>query len=657
MEPGEAAAPAKQVHRSAPIVFQVDGSSGSMTVPEQASPRLSWHMWLVLIYFAGLFTALARLGLGLFVSSHLVEKSLVIRGTKANELLEEIAAEHQLPYPYPHLGESQEITSPVVVGGQGSVILLPPQWSEWEQWKLRAVLAHEVTHTLRGDCFVVLIAALNRALFWFHPLAWWLEKRLAHLCELASDDAAVTMTGDPVRYAQVLLEMVAETGGRRVRLMTRALAAPSMAAGNTTRRIQRLLDVKNWSGGVLPLRSWFVIGFIALPLLAILAAAQAPSSTMTAGDVAPSWQWQAEGFKTTAEEARALEQGLLKDPENIAIRARLIAYYLYNAMPNELHPHAVWVIEHHPESELAGSEPVISGYAGVFGTQGAQKQGEVRSQLWLGQATLHNDDARVQGNAGTALMRTDQSEAERLLLRARELDPQNGRWEAQLVRLYAEAIRSGFFANEGLSQFWPYGRVDSAFLARTKDQLDRSQDAALVGKVGAVLAEMVVHTREFRQAQQNEIDAARTNIAGYARVLLERAIQARDLPEWRHALRQLDDLSKVAVTPRQSESTTSSSVARRISVPPAEQAERLIRSTPAIYPPLARQARIQGVVRLRILVGIDGRVQKVDLMNGHPILAPSAMEAVRMFVYSPALADGQPAEVDTVVDVHFTLPE
>ncbi len=75
------------------------------------------------------------------------------------------------------------------------------------------------------------------------------------------------------------------------------------------------------------------------------------------------------------------------------------------------------------------------------------------------------------------------------------------------------------------------------------------------------------------------------------------------------------------------------------------------------YPPLAKQARIQGVVRLNAIIGKDGTVQDLQAASGHPLLVPSALDAVRQWVYKPTLLNGNPVEVVTVVDVNFTLSQ
>jgi periplasmic protein TonB len=81
----------------------------------------------------------------------------------------------------------------------------------------------------------------------------------------------------------------------------------------------------------------------------------------------------------------------------------------------------------------------------------------------------------------------------------------------------------------------------------------------------------------------------------------------------------------------------------------------LIRKVPPTYPPLARQARIQGVVVLQAQISKEGNIQNLQLISGHPMLAPAAIEAVKQWKYKPYLLNGEPVEVDTQVQVNFTL--
>ena len=96
---------------------------------------------------------------------------------------------------------------------------------------------------------------------------------------------------------------------------------------------------------------------------------------------------------------------------------------------------------------------------------------------------------------------------------------------------------------------------------------------------------------------------------------------------------------------------------KRIRVGGNIQAAKLIDKATPSYPPLAKQARIQGTVRFNVLLAKDGRVQALELVSGHPLLVPSATEAVSRWVYQPTLLNGEPVEVQTIIDVNFTLSQ
>jgi periplasmic protein TonB len=94
---------------------------------------------------------------------------------------------------------------------------------------------------------------------------------------------------------------------------------------------------------------------------------------------------------------------------------------------------------------------------------------------------------------------------------------------------------------------------------------------------------------------------------------------------------------------------------QRVRVSSGVQSGLLIRKVNPAYPPLARQARIQGTVILQALISKEGNIENLQLISGHPMLAPSAIEAVKQWKYKPYLLNGEPVEVETQVQVNFTL--
>ena len=94
---------------------------------------------------------------------------------------------------------------------------------------------------------------------------------------------------------------------------------------------------------------------------------------------------------------------------------------------------------------------------------------------------------------------------------------------------------------------------------------------------------------------------------------------------------------------------------QRVRVSSGVQSGLLIRKVNPSYPPLARQARIQGVVLLQAEISKDGNIINLQLISGHPMLAPAAIEAVKQWKYKPYLLNGEPVEVETQIQVNFTL--
>jgi TonB family protein len=86
------------------------------------------------------------------------------------------------------------------------------------------------------------------------------------------------------------------------------------------------------------------------------------------------------------------------------------------------------------------------------------------------------------------------------------------------------------------------------------------------------------------------------------------------------------------------------------------QANLLIQPKP-VYPPLAKEARIQGTVRFEATINPDGSVQSLNLISGPPLLAQAAMQAAQNWVYRPTLLNGNPVSVITNIDINFTLAQ
>jgi protein TonB len=112
------------------------------------------------------------------------------------------------------------------------------------------------------------------------------------------------------------------------------------------------------------------------------------------------------------------------------------------------------------------------------------------------------------------------------------------------------------------------------------------------------------------------------------------------------------DFSKPAAAPTQ----TDSSSPRITKVEGATvQAAKLVCRVQPYYPEEARLRRISGTERFHTVIGTDGSVKQLEAFSGPPILVTAARWAVSQWRYHPTLVNGEPVEVDTTIDVIFSL--
>ena len=96
---------------------------------------------------------------------------------------------------------------------------------------------------------------------------------------------------------------------------------------------------------------------------------------------------------------------------------------------------------------------------------------------------------------------------------------------------------------------------------------------------------------------------------------------------------------------------------QRIKVGGNVQAAMVLTRVQPVYPDLAKQARVEGVVHLAVIIAKDGTIQEIHSLGGPALLIMPAMDAVKQWVYRPTLLNGQPVQVETTVDVNFTLAQ
>jgi len=251
---------------------------------ETISPVPSRHIWTALrwnelavaIYLTIVLFLLARLCIGLALGHRLRRASRIILDAGFSRRLARHARSAHLAS-LPDAAESELISVPVTMGVVRPVVFIPSTWRDWDAAKLDAVIAHELSHVARRDMLTLRLSFLHCMIFWFSPLAWWLHRKLADLVEQASDEAALAGGADCQSYARTLLDFFEALQGAPRRVWWQGVSMAS--AGRAEQRVERILESKGAVVMSLKKSVAVLVVLIAVPVVFLTAAAQAPNRT------------------------------------------------------------------------------------------------------------------------------------------------------------------------------------------------------------------------------------------------------------------------------------------------------------------------------------------------------------------------------------------
>jgi hypothetical protein len=236
----------------------------------------------------------------------------------------------------------------------------------------------------------------------------------------------------------------------------------------------------------------------------------------------------ADGWTLTSDGAAKLESDVERDPENLAGRIRLLSYYTqYMVLPELRSKHLLWLIEHHPDSDVFQLTSKVTDIAPDYSGVNSPDIERARA-LWLQQADLYPTNSKVLANAATALA-SDGSTALGLLKRLRALEPQNPEWLDWQAEVYALAVRSSFADGSprvrgrlAKPAHFPFSLpvVECRLL---KGELESSSDVALVGSTADVLLTEIAQLKIAVPPADSEIKASEA----FAKQLQVRAQQLK----------------------------------------------------------------------------------------------------------------------------------
>ena len=218
------------------------------TLAPALSLPISWALYAFAAWAAIAAWFLLGVGRGLW-HLHALRKSCVpVDPAALDARLRATLKRNQTPRPIA-LRTSDQVHVPTALGLVKPAVVIPA-WvmQELSADELNQILLHELAHLRRWDDWTNLAQKLVKALFFFHPAVWWIEKKISLEREMACDDAVLAETASPRAYAECLAHL-AETVVQR-RLMQRSLAQSiSLAQAalgrirQTSQRVAQILDV------------------------------------------------------------------------------------------------------------------------------------------------------------------------------------------------------------------------------------------------------------------------------------------------------------------------------------------------------------------------------------------------------------------------------
>lgn len=351
------------------------------------------------------------------------------------------------------------------------------------------------------------------------------------------------------------------------------------------------------------------------------------------------------------QEMAALESRVLENPEDLDARIELLRVYADTApVPGHDDPgrrsvrlqHILYLVEHHPEAAVSASKAAY-----VFRANGAYANTadhEAVHNGWLGAVQEHPKDKRVIINAVKFLEVEDPDDAELVLRRAMEDDPENREIAANLGFFYAMEIKGVDLLLRGRGPS-SIGRDRPLHATR---ELDQSSNAVVLAAAATALSNLA-----------KDVDAVNGTMLDLAGELSARARQlAPDDPDIQGPMPLIKYFAAAQEGPVTQPHTLPATLERpqtpsRIRVSENVQAVNLIRKTQPPYPDEARNAGITGEVRMTVVIGRDGTIQNVQLISGHPLLVEAAMQTVETWLYKPTLLNGAPVEVVTTITITF----
>jgi bla regulator protein BlaR1 len=542
---------------------------------------------------------------------------------------------------------SRASMEPGIFGIARPVLIWPEGISEHlEEAHLEPIVAHELWHVRRRDNLAATIHMVVEAVFWFHPLVWWLGARLVDERERACDEAVVAMGSERQLYAESILKVCEFCLGSPLACVSGVTGSDlkKRMVNIMTERIARKLDFGRKlllsTAGVLALALPLVFGVVNAPPVR----AQEPAESAGAG--APLYK---SASIQPHKSVNAVNEpfDVMFSPDGVRTRGATLQPLLamaYGVQADLISGAPDWVSTEKYDIDLKVSDSPTPGTPKAPGGIGEQRL-QLALQAFLAdrfKLTLHRETRNLQvydlvvAEGGPKL-----KEAKTAFLNPNGINGPEG----PLPAMGMMTMGPGQLTDQG------------ATLAPLLEQLSVRLGHTVLDKTGLkgnydFSLRWTPAENEGGMMKMGSAPATEgTSSASSGPTLitaLEDQLGLRLVP--RTAPMQVLVIDHVErPTVEQSEVSTP------VHVPGEVMSGLLLKKVPPDYPDTARQAQIQGTVVLDATINKNGDVENLQIISGHPMLAPPAIEAAKQWKYEPYLLNGEPVEVETQLQVSFTL--
>jgi TonB family protein len=495
-----------------------------------------------------------------------------------------------------------DISGPVTFGLLNPVVLLPPQFPDLDPRAQQAILCHELLHVERHDWLFTVGEEVVRAFFWFHPAIWWLLGEIQLAREQAVDREVIERTQAKDEYVDALLAIA----GAKPQLDL-APAPLFLRKRHLKQRVVSILKESRMSKSRL-------LSALAASVCVLVATVWLVTNTFPLA-AAPQVVNDSAGVTVDVGAATLMHRAPVAYPESARARRIQGAVVLELTFDGSGNVSDARVLSGPEELRKAALQSALQWHF-AREAAGNKRQVTITFQPPAEQA----EQGPVRGGTTTLSVAPRAGGEPQGLSRALDADEARKAYDAARKSYEAAANRTR--------------RIRSIDAVGLPEDARRELLSKLSGRIGTPL------TSESMLAMANIV---------------------RDFDE--HLTMPIAQVSpdEVAVTIT---APTSSAAPRAtldaggaIRVGGNIQAAKLVRQPRPVYPAEAKDIRLSGVVKLMAIIAKDGTIKSLEVMSGHPMLVPPSLEAVRQWVYQPTLFNGEPVEVQTQIDVNFTLSQ